>query len=134
MALKIFVNDGARHSRIKDHVSHNSYRKMNFGNDKGCLMIHFWHICKTLDDFWMLLGIWEFLVPWKLANIVLTLKKGKKEDLVNYRPHSVSLQWLVKIMEKIIQGGVGKHLEDNTTRDLWEEGPAYQAWFAFMTR
>lgn len=82
----------------------------------------------------MLLGIWEFLVPRKLANIVLTLKKGKKEDPVNYRPHSVSLQWLVKIMEKIIQGGVGKHLEDNTTRDLWEEGPAYQAWFAFMTR
>lgn len=51
----------------------------------------------------------------KLADIILIFKKAKKEDLRNYRP--VSLNSVTdKIMEKIILGSTGKHLEDNTVR------------------
>ncbi|KAJ7404364.1 rna-directed dna polymerase from mobile element jockey-like [Pitangus sulphuratus] len=50
---------------------------------------------------------------WKLVNIVLIFKKGKKEDSGNYRP--VSLTSVTgKVMEKIILEGIGKHLKDNT--------------------
>lgn len=39
------------------------------------------------------------------GDVVLIFKKGKKEDPGNYRPS--------KIMEKIVLGGPGTHLEDN---------------------
>ncbi|KAJ7412859.1 RNA-directed DNA polymerase from mobile element jockey-like protein [Willisornis vidua] len=49
---------------------------------------------------------------WKLVNIVPVFKKGKKKDLRNYRPVSLT-SVPSKVMEKIILGGVEKHLEDN---------------------
>ncbi|KAJ7422027.1 RNA-directed DNA polymerase from mobile element jockey-like protein [Pitangus sulphuratus] len=54
----------------------------------------------------------EVPVDWKLANIVLIFKKGKKEDSRNYRP--VSLTSVPgKVMEKIILEGIEKHLKDS---------------------
>ncbi|GAB0204308.1 mitochondrial enolase superfamily member 1 [Grus japonensis] len=55
----------------------------------------------------------EVPVDWKLANIVLIFKKGKKENSSNYRP--VSLTSVPgKIMEKIMLEVTEKHLKDNT--------------------
>ncbi|KAJ7413508.1 rna-directed dna polymerase from mobile element jockey-like [Willisornis vidua] len=51
---------------------------------------------------------WEFgevSVDWKMANIVPGFKKGKKDDLGNYRSVSVT-SMTGKIMEKIIWGGL----------------------------
>ncbi|GAB0204012.1 mitochondrial enolase superfamily member 1 [Grus japonensis] len=54
----------------------------------------------------------EVPVDWKLANVVPTFKKGKKEAPGNYRP--VSLTSVPgKIMEKIMLGVIEKHLKDN---------------------
>ncbi|GAB0208021.1 mitochondrial enolase superfamily member 1 [Grus japonensis] len=54
----------------------------------------------------------EVPVDWKLANVVPTFKKGKKEAPGNYRP--VSLTSVPgKIMEKIRLGVIEKHLKDN---------------------
>ncbi|KAJ7407286.1 hypothetical protein WISP_127597 [Willisornis vidua] len=56
---------------------------------------------------------WESIwvpVDWKLANIVPVFKRGKKENLRNYRLISVP----GKVMEKIILGSTEKHLKDNT--------------------
>lgn len=47
---------------------------------------------------------------WKLVNVVPIFKKDKKEDPGNYRPMSLT-SVPSKIIEKIILGGVGKHLE-----------------------
>ncbi|KAJ7422637.1 hypothetical protein WISP_37002 [Willisornis vidua] len=50
---------------------------------------------------------------WKLMKVVLIFKKSKKEDPGNYRP--VSLTSVPgKVMEKIILGGIEKHLKYNT--------------------
>ncbi|KAF4798542.1 hypothetical protein TURU_063034 [Turdus rufiventris] len=50
---------------------------------------------------------------WKLVNIVLIFKKGKKDDPRNYRP--VNLTSVTgKLMEKIILGAVEEHLKDNS--------------------
>ncbi|KAF4794926.1 regulator of microtubule dynamics 2 [Turdus rufiventris] len=49
---------------------------------------------------------------WKLADIVLIFKEGKKEYPGNYR--SVSLTSMFgKVMEKIVLGGVEKHLKNS---------------------
>ncbi|KAJ7399553.1 hypothetical protein BTVI_113901 [Pitangus sulphuratus] len=64
------------------------------------------HICKQS---------WESReVPtdWKLANIVLIFKMGKKKDPGNYRPASLT-SVLGKVMEKIILEDIEKHLKDN---------------------
>ncbi|KAJ7407884.1 RNA-directed DNA polymerase from mobile element jockey-like protein [Willisornis vidua] len=56
---------------------------------------------------------WESgVVPtdWKLVNIIQIFKKLKKEDLGNYSPVSSVLG---KVMEKIILGGIEKHLQDS---------------------
>ncbi|KAJ7401744.1 hypothetical protein BTVI_93025 [Pitangus sulphuratus] len=55
----------------------------------------------------------ELVQPdWKLVNVVLIFKKGKKEDPGNYR--LVSLTSVpTRIIEKIILGSTGKHLEGN---------------------
>ncbi|KAJ7397477.1 rna-directed dna polymerase from mobile element jockey-like [Pitangus sulphuratus] len=54
----------------------------------------------------------EVPTDWKLANIPI-LKKSKKEDPGNCRPVHLTLL-TGKVMEKIILGGIGKHLKDNT--------------------
>ncbi|PKU44780.1 rna-directed dna polymerase from mobile element jockey- hypothetical protein [Limosa lapponica baueri] len=48
---------------------------------------------------------------WKKANVIPVFKKGKKEDLRNYRP--VSLTSIPgKMMEQLILGVISKHLEE----------------------
>lgn len=49
---------------------------------------------------------------WKLANIVLIVKKDKKEGLGNYRP-VILTSVPGKIMEKVVLGSIEKHLENN---------------------
>lgn len=53
----------------------------------------------------------EVPADWKLASAVPIFKKGK-EDSGNYRPFSLT-SVPCKIMEKVILGGIEKHLEDN---------------------
>ncbi|XP_030920994.1 zinc finger SWIM domain-containing protein 6-like, partial [Geospiza fortis] len=54
----------------------------------------------------------EVPVDWKLENIVPIFKKGKKDDLENYRPVSL-ISVRSKIIEKIILESTEKHLKDN---------------------
>lgn len=75
---------------------------------------------------------WESLdipVDWKLVNNVPIFKKGKKEDLRNYR--SVSLPSVTGKVVGIILGGTEKHLKHNTVighgqHDFIRENPACQ--------
>ena len=54
----------------------------------------------------------EVPADWKLANVIPIYKKGMREDPGNYRP--VSLTSVPgKIMEKIIQGPIERHLKNN---------------------
>ncbi|KAJ7423231.1 Ubiquilin-1 [Pitangus sulphuratus] len=54
----------------------------------------------------------EVSADWKLVNIVLIFKKGKKEDPGNYRPISLT-SVSAKITEKVILVGIEKRLKDN---------------------
>ncbi|CAM4552508.1 unnamed protein product [Caretta caretta] len=61
------------------------------------------------------------LYDWRIANIVLSLKKGKKSDLGNYRP--VSLTSVVcKVLEKFLKEKVVKDIEVNGNWDKIQHG------------
>uniref|UniRef100_A0A8B9ZNN1 Reverse transcriptase domain-containing protein n=2 Tax=Anas TaxID=8835 RepID=A0A8B9ZNN1_9AVES len=63
----------------------------------------------------------EVLVDWKLASVVPTFKKGKKEDPGDYRP--VSLTSVPgKIMEKMILKVIEAHLGDNAVTGPSQHG------------
>ncbi|KFP79597.1 RNA-directed DNA polymerase from mobile element jockey, partial [Apaloderma vittatum] len=54
----------------------------------------------------------EVPADWKSANITPIYKKGKKDDLGNYRP--VSLTSISgKMMEQIILNSIMQHMQDN---------------------
>ena len=54
----------------------------------------------------------EVPVYWSLANVAPTYKKGRKEDLGNYRP--VSLTTVPgKVMEQVILSAITQHIQDN---------------------
>lgn len=55
----------------------------------------------------------EVPAHWKLVSVVLVFKKSKKEDPRNCRPVSLT-SVPTEIMEKVILGGVEKHLQDNS--------------------
>ncbi|KAJ7417034.1 RNA-directed DNA polymerase from mobile element jockey-like protein [Pitangus sulphuratus] len=63
----------------------------------------------------------EVPADWKLVNVVLVSKKGKKEDPGNY--NSVSLTSVPgKVMGKITLGSTGKHLKDNAVTGHSQHG------------
>ena len=54
----------------------------------------------------------EVPTDWKLANVTPIYKKGRKDDLGNYRP--VSLTSVPgKLMEQLIQSTITQHMWDN---------------------
>ncbi|KAJ7419856.1 hypothetical protein BTVI_23650 [Pitangus sulphuratus] len=55
----------------------------------------------------------EIPADWKLANIVPVFKKGKKEDHRNYNLFVPGTSVPGKVMEKILLGGIEKHLKNN---------------------
>ncbi|GAB0190397.1 mitochondrial enolase superfamily member 1 [Grus japonensis] len=48
---------------------------------------------------------------WRKASVTLVFKKGKKEDLGNYRPVSL-ISIPGKVMEQLILGVINKHVEE----------------------
>ncbi|CAM4638570.1 unnamed protein product, partial [Lepidochelys kempii] len=61
------------------------------------------------------------LYDWRIANIVSIFKKGKKSDLGNYRP--VSLTFVAcKVLEKILKEKVVKDIEVNGKWDKIQHG------------
>ena len=68
---------------------------------------HPWHFC-SINRF--PLGI----VPteWKLTKVTPIFKKGKREDINNYRPISI-LPAVAKVFEKIIYDQFFKYVNDN---------------------
>ncbi|KAJ7395638.1 hypothetical protein BTVI_152778 [Pitangus sulphuratus] len=64
---------------------------------------------ETVQDLLLQL---EVPTDWKLVNIVLIFKKGKKEDPRNYRSGSLTAV-PGKVMEKVLLGSTEKHLKDN---------------------
>ncbi|KFQ12409.1 hypothetical protein N330_12757, partial [Leptosomus discolor] len=54
----------------------------------------------------------EVPVDWRIANVTPIYKKGRKEDLGNYRPVSLTLV-PGKVMEQIILRTITSHLQKN---------------------
>ncbi|KFQ84226.1 hypothetical protein N337_02090, partial [Phoenicopterus ruber ruber] len=54
----------------------------------------------------------EVPVDWRLANVILIYKKGRKEDPGSYRPVSLT-SVLGKVMEQIILSAIMQHVQDN---------------------
>ncbi|GAB0183877.1 mitochondrial enolase superfamily member 1 [Grus japonensis] len=66
-------------------------------------------LCIIYQQSWL---TGEVPVDWRLANVMPIYKKGRKEDLGNYRP--VSLTSVPgKVMEKIILSAIMQHIQDN---------------------
>lgn len=66
----------------------------------------------SLKDFEWSWESGEVLLDWKLVNVVPVFKKGKKNELGNYRTASLSSA-PCEVIEEIILVGFEKHLEDN---------------------
>ncbi|GAB0203692.1 mitochondrial enolase superfamily member 1 [Grus japonensis] len=70
------------------------------------------------QQFWL---TGEVPVDWRLANVMPIYMKGRKEDLGNYRP--VSLTSVPgKVMEQIILSAVTRHVRDNKAIEPSQHG------------
>ena len=52
------------------------------------------------------------MTDWRLANGIPIYKKGRKEDLGNYRPVSLTLVPR-KVVEQLILSAITQHVQDN---------------------
>ena len=61
---------------------------------------------------------------WRIANVILVLRKGKKEDLGNYRP--VSLTSIPgKVMQQLVLDAICRQLEE---KKVSRSGRRRSAW------
>ena len=67
----------------------------------------------------------EVPVDWRLANLTPVYKKGRKEDLGNYRP--VSLTSVPgKVMEQIILSAIAWQVQDNRVKNPGDHDKSLQ--------
>ncbi|PKU37921.1 rna-directed dna polymerase from mobile element jockey- hypothetical protein [Limosa lapponica baueri] len=67
-----------------------------------------WDLMKSIHRSWRTSKVPE---DWRKANVIPVFKKGKKEDLGNYRPVSFT-SIPGKMMERLILDIISKHMED----------------------
>ncbi|GAB0181302.1 mitochondrial enolase superfamily member 1 [Grus japonensis] len=70
----------------------------------------------------------EVPVDWRLASVTSIYKKGRKEDLRNYRPVSLTLV-PEKVMEQIILSAITCRIQDNQVTHSVDEGKAVDVFY-----
>ncbi|KAJ7412351.1 RNA-directed DNA polymerase from mobile element jockey-like protein [Pitangus sulphuratus] len=129
--LRHYGDHGIISAGLKLHIQGSSHPIEN-GKTESCDVLSIWTegILKEVSDVIAkpLLMIFEQSwesgeVPadWKLVNIVSIFKKGKKGKPINYRPFSLT-SVPGKVMDKIILGGIEKHLKDNAVIGYSQHG------------
>lgn len=93
----------------------------------------------SLSYFSIVLESGEVPLVWKVVNLIPVFKKGKKEDLGNYRP--VSLTSVPGKIREIVLGVIEKHFRDRDSvvivqgqHGIVEGKPCLTTQYPFMTR